>query len=68
MANIWWSSPVQTVSDHTEVIDTLAGQLVSKCKTPHRTGDTVLNMKFSNVASEPKQSPHMSLPSRCWYK
>ena len=68
MAHIRGSSPLQAVSDHTEIIGTVGRQHDSKPVLPLSTGDTIMNMKSSNVTSEANQSPHVSLQSRCWYK
>ena len=68
MAHIWGSSRLQASANHKEIIGSLAEQHVSNFAEGLRTADTMINMRFSNVASVANQSPHMSLQSRCWYK
>ena len=68
MAHIRVSSPLEAVSDHTEIIGSVAEQHPSNITKALRTGDTMMNVNFSNVTSMANQSPHMSLQSRCWYK
>jgi len=51
VAHIWGSSRLQAVADHTEIIGSLAEQHVSNFAQGLRTADTMINMRFSNVAS-----------------